>query len=134
MQRVRFPLFPGRLRWLGVLAVAAAIGYFSLLTAPPPAPPEPGPLWDKKLHFAAYAILGLSLIYATAAGRRETPHRIALSIGVAMAFGVLIELLQGPLPHRYFSYGDMLANALGALLATGWFLVETHLEYVQFPH
>ena len=134
--RLRFPLLPNSLRWFGPVAVAAVLVYFSLLTAPPPEPPDPmlGSFWDKKLHFAGYAAFGLSLIYATAASRMHPTRRAALSIGVAVLFGVLIEVLQGPLPARYFSYADMLANALGALLAGGWFLLEPRLEYVPIWH
>lgn len=132
MRRVRFPLLPRPLRWFGVVVVAIVLVYFSLLTTTP-TPPGPGPFWDKKLHFAGYAALGLSLLYATAASQRSPTRRAALAIGAAVAYGVLIELLQGPLPERYFSYADMLANALGALLATAWFLVESRLEYVRFP-
>lgn len=133
--RLQFPLLPSTLRWLGVAVVAGILVYFSLLTTPPPQPPDPslGAFWDKKLHFAGYAALGLSLIYATATGPRSPRYRITISLGAAVAFGVLIELLQGPLPNRYFSYADMLANALGALLASGWFLVEARLEYVRIP-
>jgi VanZ family protein len=133
---VRLPLLPWSVRWLGAVVVAAVLVYFSLLTTPPAGPPDPslGSFWDKKLHFAGYAALGLSLIYATAASRRTRRRRAVLAIGTTVAFGVLVELLQGPLPDRYFSYADMLANALGALLASVWLLVESRLEYVRIPH
>ena len=133
MRRLRFPLLPRRLRWFGVLLVAIVLVYFSLLVTPPSAPPDQtlGSFWDKKLHFLGYAVFGLSLTYATAMNRASRSRRVVLSIGVAVLFGVLIELLQGPIPNRYFSYADMLANALGAFLATGWFLVESRLEYVR---
>lgn len=135
MIRVQFPLLPGALRWLGAVTFAAVLVYFSLVTVPPPEPPDPslGAPWDKKLHFAGYAALGLSLLYATAPGRESRTRRAVLTIGTTVAFGVLIEVLQGPIPYRYFSLADLLANALGALLATGWFLLEARLEYVRFP-
>lgn len=134
MWRLRFPLLPALLRWAGAIAVAAIIVYFSLLTTPPAKPVDPsiGAFWDKKLHLVAYGTLGLSLIYATAARRGGHANRVPLSIGVAVVLGVSVELIQGPLPERYFSLADMLANALGALLASGWFLIETRLEYVPF--
>lgn len=135
MLRVRIPLFPDVVRWLGVAAVAAVIVYFSLLGKPPAAPPEPGlgSFWDKKLHFAAYAAFGLALAYATAASRRPVVRRAAIVLVAAILFGVGIEILQGTLPERYFSYGDMLANAFGAVLAAGWFLVESQIDYVPWP-
>ncbi|QLG28654.1 VanZ family protein [Halorarum halophilum] len=129
MDRVRFPLLPRSLRWLGVLGVAGVICYFSLVTVPPE-PPSPTPFWDKRLHFAAYAGFALVLAYATANLREHPSRRVALVIGGALAFGAGIELLQGATPHRYFGWGDLLANALGAALGSLWFPVERRIRYV----
>ena len=129
--RVAIPLLPPALRWFGAAVIAGALVYFSLLTTPPLAPPEPGPLWDKKLHLAGYAVLTLSLAYATAASELRSPRRVLLVLGGAVLLGAGIELLQGRLPDRYFSYGDMIANAIGAVLASVWFLLETRFEYVR---
>ncbi|WP_313692508.1 VanZ family protein [Halorarum halobium] len=131
MRRLPFPLVPRALRWLGVLAVLGVIGHFSL-GAVPPAPPEPTPFWDKRLHFAAYAGLGLSLAYATV-GADDASRRVAVVLGGALAFGALVELLQGTLPNRYFGWGDLLANCLGAALSSLWFAVEPRLAYVRLP-
>lgn len=126
--RVPFPLAPASVRWLGVLAVAAVLFYFSIVQTVPQ-PPQPGvaAFWDKKLHFAGYAGLGLALAYATATRRGR---RVALVLGSAILYGVLIELAQAPLPNRYVSLMDVVANTVGALLATVWFLLEPRLEYV----
>lgn len=131
--RPTIPLLPSSLRWAGVLAVAGLLVYFSLLDVPAAAPAEPGPFWDKRLHFAGYAALTLSLSYATVRSDLAPKRRALLVVGVAVAFGVAIELLQGPLPDRYFSYGDILANVLGSLVAAGWLLVERHVDYVPVP-
>lgn len=134
--RLRFPLLPNSVRWLGVLAVASVLVYFSLLAAPPPGPPggrfTPGTFWDKKLHFAGYAALALSLAYATAATPFDRWRRSMFVVAAAILFGVAIELLQAPLPDRYFSTLDILANAFGASIGSVWFLAETRLEYVPF--
>lgn len=129
---MRVPLLPARLRWLGVVAVVVMLIYFSLLTAPPSAPPDEGlaAFWDKQLHFAGYLALGLALAYATATAGYPRLRRALLVVVAAVTFGVGIEVLQAPLPDRYFSYADMLANAVGAVLAAGWFLIEPRLEYV----
>lgn len=55
MSRIPFPLAPRRFRWLGVVCVTAIIVYFSLVTTVPGPPTDPGAIWDKKLHFVAYA-------------------------------------------------------------------------------
>ena len=130
--RIRFPLLPRWLRWAGVLAVAGTIVYLSLITVPPK-PAEPGPLWDKKMHFLAYGALGLSLLYATARFR-DYPLRRAIIVVLAVgAFGALIEILQGRLPYRYMSLWDGVANLLGGLLALVWLAVERHLRYRRVP-
>jgi len=126
---IPIPLLPRWLRYLGVGAVAVVLLYFSVLTTPPVTPPEPDPLWDKKLHFAGYAALTLALAYATAQIRPRR-RRVAAVVGVAIAYGLVIEVLQLPQPTRYFSLLDGLANAIGVVLASAWFLVEPRLRYV----
>lgn len=131
-RRLRFPLLPRWLRLLGVVAVLVTIGYFSLLTDPPKAPGST-PFWDKHLHFAAYFGLALSLAYATARLRDRPVLRGLVVFGGAVAVGVGVELVQGVVPNRYFGWGDLLANALGAALVMGWFLLERRLRYVRIP-
>ena len=112
MRRVPVPLVPRSIRWLGVLVVVAVIVHFSLITVPPK-PPEPGPFWDKQLHFVAYATFTVALAYATVGHRDEPRRRAALVVAAALVFGALIELCQGLLSYRSFGWGDLLANALG---------------------
>lgn len=128
---IPIPLFPRWLRYLAVATVAGVLLYFSVLTTPPVSPPEPGtdPLWDKKLHFAGYGALTLALAYATTHLQAQL-RRIALVVGLTIAYGLLIEILQLPQPTRYFSLADALANTIGALLASVWFLIEPRLRYV----
>jgi VanZ family protein len=128
--RIRLPLAPAWVRWAGVVAVASLIGYFSLLTTAP-APPEPGPIWDKKLHFAAYAGFAYSLAYATAESGSRPLIRGAGVLGAAVAFGLGVELAQGQLPMRYYSHGDLLANLIGAGLVLPWFGLERWVRYVR---
>ena len=128
MPRFRIPLLPARIRWLGALGVAVGIFYFSVITIPPGVP-EPGPLWDKQLHFAAYGAFTLALAYATAHSTHGSRRRIAIVLGIAIAYGAGIELVQGLIPYRYYSPLDLLANVLGVALASTWFLVESRFEY-----
>jgi hypothetical protein len=62
---------------------------------------------------------GLVMAYATATGGRSLIGGALLVVGGAVLFEVGVEGVQAPLPDRYFSYGDMLANALGATLGGG---------------
>lgn len=129
MTRIRLPLLPAWTRWVGVLAVAAAIFYFSVVTVPPQVTPQPDPLLDKKLHFASYGALTLALAYATARTRLESRTRILVVVACAIAYGVGIEVVQGLVPYRYYSPADMVANTLGVALGSLWFLVEPRLAY-----
>jgi VanZ family protein len=108
----------------------AFIVYFSLLSAPPAAPVQQ-PFWDKHLHFVAYAGLALAFAYATVRYRARPVVRGGIVIGSTIVFGLLIELVQGVLPGRYFGWGDLLANCLGGVLVSVWFLLERHIAYVR---
>ncbi|AZH24793.1 VanZ family protein [Haloplanus aerogenes] len=132
MNRVPAPLLPAWTRWGSVLAVAGIIGYFSVV-ATAPAPPQPGSLWDKKLHFVAYAGLALTLAYATAPPHSRGFKRAGLVLVTAIGYGVLVELIQAPLSNRYFALLDVLANIVGALLGMIWFGIERRLRYIPVP-
>lgn len=129
--RIPVPLLPKWLRVLGVASIAGGILYYSVLTVPP-APGRPGPFWDKYLHFAAYGGLALGLAYATVQLRERPYFRSFVVIGLAVGYGVLIELLQAVIPYRYFGAGDMLANLLGAVLVSVWFVFERWVRYRRF--
>jgi len=130
MKQLTLPLLPRALRIVLLGAVVAVIAYFSLLT-PPPSAPGGEPFWDKHLHFVAYAGLALAAAYATVRYRPQPVVRGSIVIGGTIAFGILIEVVQGVLPTRSFGWGDLLANCLGAVLVSIWFLVERRIAYVR---
>jgi len=127
MSRLPVPALSRRVRYAGVLAVAVFIAYYSL-TGTPPRAPSGGPLWDKYLHFVAYAGLGATIAYATL--DRPLGQRVVLVLVTAGLYGVAIELTQGVLPSRYFSIGDMTANVLGAALSLVWLVAERRMKYI----
>jgi VanZ family protein len=133
--RLPIPLLPRTLRIAAVALVAAVICYFSVLDAPPAQPPAGGGLLSSLslLHVVAYAGLSLALAYATVELSDRPARRVALVLGVAVGYGVAVELLQAPLPERYYSVADMVANALGASAALGWLAVERVAAYVPVP-
>jgi len=131
VRSIPFPLVPRWLRYAGVLGVAGFLLYYSVLSPAPIQPSSPDPLWDKKLHVLGYLGLGLALAYATAHLRDRIWTRTAVVLVLAVGYGLLIEGLQGTQPGRYTSLGDALANVVGALLASAWFLVERRLRYVR---
>lgn len=133
MREFRLPLLPAWLRWAGVAAVAGVIFYLSVISAPPTdpvvEPPDLIPL-DKWRHFLAYAAFGGSLAYATTDWKWPTRRLAVFVLGVTILYGVGIEIWQGFVPARYFSIGDAYANALGAVLASPWFLLRSRLSFV----
>lgn len=134
MRRLPLPVLPRWLRWAAVALAAAAICYQSLLTAPPETVPKPGfaPL-DKWLHVVAYAGLGLTVAYAlvdSRYGRAGRALRLVVAVGL---YGALIEVLQAPLPERYFALDDLVANTIGSAVALAWYAVEAYAEPVPLP-
>ena len=102
---------------LGWLLVALII-FLSLY----PKPPQPLEFEqsDKLSHIIAY--LTLMLWFANIYARRSLQFHLSIGFFV---MGVCLELLQGMTEYRMFSYGDMLANGIGILLAL--YLAKTRL-------
>lgn len=95
--------------WLGLgWGVVGAIVYVSLT----PSPPQPFHLWDKAEHYLAYLLLTAWFlqIYPRGAARFWVAF-------VSIGLGAGLEVLQGLGGIRYFEFGDMLANTLGAFTA-----------------
>lgn len=129
MPRLPFPVLPRRLRWAAVAIAAAAIFYQSLVTVPPQTVPRPefAPL-DRWLHVVAYAGLGATVAYAlvdSSYDRSGRALRLVLAVGL---YGVLVEVLQAPLPERYFALGDLVANTVGSALALTWYGLEPYAD------
>lgn len=79
-----------------------------------PKPPAVGDLgWDKLNHIAAFLALGLA---ARAAWPNTLWTRWAAGL---LGYGVLLELAQGLTPNRHAEAIDVLADALGLLVAFG---------------
>ncbi|WP_018256175.1 VanZ family protein [Halomicrobium katesii] len=135
MNDLRVPLLPSWLRWLAVAVVGGVIFTLSVVVAPPgepivAGPPDLLPL-DKWRHFLAYAAFGGTLAYATSTWRWSTGRLAVFVLGITVAYGVGIEIWQSFLPNRYFGLGDAYANALGAVLASPWFLLRDRLSFVS---
>jgi len=89
------------------------------------AAPELFPHQDKLLHALMYggwaALLGWTLVIQI---RRNPAAWMAGIVALATAYGCLMEVLQGVLTwaQRSCSWGDMLANLVGAILGVGLFV------------
>lgn len=71
---------------------------------------------DKIYHFLAYAILTLFLFNYVIS--TTIKHKILFSAGVAVVYGIIIEVLQATITDfRTPDYYDVIANTTGALFA-----------------
>lgn len=96
-----------RVAILGFWGLAAIIGFLSLL------PAENLPdvrIWDKIEHLIAYGALAMCGLIAY-------PSHAFKVIAATIAYGIAIEFGQGLVPGRDPSFGDVIANSLGAVIA-----------------
>ena len=126
------PLVPAWLRWVGVAIIMVVIFYLSVVTAPPDqVMPKPDYLpLDKWRHFLAYGVLGYSLAYALIGSEYPTRYRVLVVFIVPFMYGIGLEFWQSLIPVRYFSVGDAIANAFGAVLSLTWFVLEPRLRFI----
>jgi VanZ family protein len=104
--------------WGPVLAYMAVI---FMLSASPELPSPPGGLSDKHAHALVFGGLTLFLYRALAGGRVErlTWRNGAIAVLLATAYGVIDEVHQAFVPGRSPHWGDVVADAVGALMAAG---------------
>lgn len=104
-------------RTLRLLFWTTLVAVLVLSLSPMPVPPPLHTGWDKANHLAAFVVLGLLGLPSW------PPHRWRVLIGL-LAYGVLIEVLQGFTDYRQGDWRDVVADALGiglaALLFAGW--------------
>ncbi|MCB9562679.1 MAG: VanZ family protein [Kofleriaceae bacterium] len=101
--------------WAGAAALAATIFVLSSMSAPDLRPPE---LWryDKLVHASVWTALAALLAAGGAARGWRRAVAVAVAVALAVAWGALDELHQSTVPHRDASWGDLLADTIGACL------------------
>lgn len=106
------PRLPWRRLWW-IAWFSGLLGLLVLSLLPVPGPPPAIPHWDKLLHTLAYTLLmGWAVPLCT-----TTRHRAYTALAL-LAWGLLIEALQGLLPWRSIELADVVANALGVGLGS----------------
>ncbi|MCB1746675.1 MAG: VanZ family protein [Gammaproteobacteria bacterium] len=91
----------------------AAVAALSLMPPPADTPLDAVPGFDKLVHLAMYATLGVLALPAWPAAPR---WRIALALA---AYGVALEFTQGLVPGRMPSLADAVANCTGISIMLG---------------
>jgi VanZ family protein len=101
--------------WLPVFAYMAAIFFVSGI----PDPPVPSNVPDVSMHEAAYFGLTLLLIRGFAGGRWTgvTLITLAAAFVAAVVYGASDEWHQSFVPNRHAELRDLVADAIGALVA-----------------
>lgn len=91
---------------------------------------------DKWSHAIGYAMLTATLAYALVAPVSSIPtdrrRRLALSVCLAVAFGVCVELIQWQIPYRTASEIDALANIIGSCFMAILWWAMTRTRNVRF--
>lgn len=85
------------------------------------------PWGDKVGHAVMYAGVSLALAYALLHWDLPVWWEAGGIFVVACTFGFLVEGVQAFVPYRVFSWGDAVANAVGASVVFGWYAVVPRL-------
>jgi VanZ family protein len=91
-------------------------------------PPTPGVSvgrLDKLAHLCEYALFAWCLRRATHASAFSRLTGFLLAVGFSISYGVLLEGVQWWLGYRSAEWGDVAADALGAVLGA-WSNKHTH--------
>lgn len=108
-------------RPLRLALYAGAVAVLLWLTLTPSDELPQVSLWDKAEHALAWLVL-------TGLGLALSPRRPRAIVGFALAFGVLVEILQAILPiGRDADWHDVVADTIGASLAFGLYLLARRL-------
>jgi VanZ family protein len=101
--------------WFAIAAFTLCAVLFAALMPFDSEPPWPG-RWDKTLHAMSFMLL-MIVCCGPFAKKVRVPVLIML-----LLCGLLIELIQIPLPGRREEWGDLLADSIG--LAAGLFFLQ----------
>lgn len=128
----------GSLLWYWIPPIACAAGIFYLSSLPHPEQIIPSfleLLGDKALHMVEYGVFGILCFRAFrhAGGPWAEQYALALAIVIAALYGVTDEIHQGYVPFRDASGWDVLADSVGACVATLTWRTVVDLEKEPAP-
>lgn len=114
-----------RVYFIAPAVVWTAFVFWASLAPPSELPHFEFNLADKVEHLLSYAVLGAVLLRAWVGDWRPAAFRAVLgTVGVAYAWGMLLEVFQGMTDYRTFDLVDGLSDLVGALIgALTWFYV-----------
>lgn len=122
-------------RWLLPVGLAASISLLSGGSVPPGVVPGIFQI-DKVIHVLVFGLLATAVYRALPPGLSPA-RRVVWAVGLTVAFGLSDELHQGMNPDRTMDGWDLLADAVGAVVATmvyqRWELYRRLLEWRVIP-
>jgi hypothetical protein len=93
---------------------------------------------DKMAHFVAYGLLAFLLAWTISARRRLSTFTYAGLLMACLAYALVDELAQIPIPGRVADVWDVLADAVGAVLGLSahrvWQHVIEHFAFRRLAH
>ncbi len=98
-----------------LILAAYTVGLLTVTLAPLPGPVYPPTGADKLVHLLLFGGL-VVLFYGNFKGARRGAALVASVVG-SVSLAALVELLQGLLPYRSEDIWDLVAGAVGALVA-----------------
>jgi len=107
-------------RWAFSVCLAVVLA-LSLMPQPTPVPPT---VWDKTDHAMAFAVLAML-------GCWSYPERKPAVLLGLLAYGGLIELLQGLAGYRIADMVDVLADAVGVLFGWQFARLSRHIRALR---
>ncbi len=102
-------------RFLWPMLLMAMVTLVSM-TPRPFVPPTGLNYQDKVLHLLVFGLIATA--WARALRQRNGQPQVLLPIVIVSLFGVADEFRQSMTPERFFEYADMVADALGAVIAS----------------
>ena len=96
-------------------------------------PAAPGGVSDKAVHAVVYGVLSALFLRALAGGRWQgvTVSRTIAAVVLATTYGMTDEVHQAFVPTRHAEIADVVANALGAIIAGGTLVAWSILARVR---
>jgi VanZ family protein len=99
--------------------------FIAVLAVLPPASEVSVGQLDRLAHLCEYALFAWCLRRAARASAFSRSSGLLLALGCSIAYGALLEGVQGLLGYRTAEWGDVAANTLGAFLGNGMSRHET---------
>ncbi len=103
------------------------VGVLSLI----PVPKEAAVVSDKTAHFLFY--LATSMVVFLAIRSERFLRSLFITVVAVLFYGILLELLQALVPYRTFSMNDILANTLGILTYSVFYMLYYAVKKRFFP-